>query len=60
MHLDDALGDDMAQNLSKQEHTVWFGGDRAHEYIKQTVHDAILPGTTAFSTKYLGGMFHFR
>ena len=50
----------LAQNKSKQEHVVWFGGKHSKENNKAMYQSERLPGTTSLAAKYLGGWQHFK
>ena len=51
--LDNAL-DEMAQNTAKQEHSVFFAGQRARQYMAALNGKGVLPGTTGPVARYLG------
>ena len=51
--LDNAL-DKMAQNSAKQEHSVFFAGQRARQYMVALNGKGVLPGTTGPVARYLG------
>ena len=50
--LDSAL-DEMAQNTAKPEHSVFFAGQRAREYMTALNGTGVLPGTTGPVARYL-------
>ena len=51
--LDSAL-DEMGQNTAKQEHSVFFAGQRARQYMTALNGTGVLPGTTGPVARYLG------
>ena len=51
--LDNAL-DEMAQNTAKQEHSVFFAGQRARQYMAALDGKEVLPGSTGPVARYLG------
>ena len=51
--LDNAL-DEMAQNTAKQEHSVFFEGQRARQYMAALNGKGVLPGSTGPVARYLG------
>ena len=51
--LDNAL-DEMAQNTAKQEHSVFFAGQRARQYMAALNGKGVLPGSTGPVARYLG------
>ena len=51
--LDTAL-DEMAQNTAKQEHSVFFAGQRARQYMAALHGKGVLPGSTGPVARYLG------
>ena len=51
--LDNAL-DEMAKNTAKQEHSVFFAGQRARKYMAALHGTGVLPGTTGPVARYLG------
>ena len=51
--LDNAL-DEMAQNTSKQEHSVFFAGQRARQCMAALNGKEVLPGSTGPFARYPG------
>ena len=51
--LDNAL-DEMAQNTAKQEHSVFFAGQRARQCLAALHGTEVLPGSTGPVARYLG------
>ena len=51
--LDNAL-DEMAQNTAKQEHSVFFAGQRAMQYMAALYGKGVLPGSTGLVARYFG------
>ena len=50
--LDNAL-EEMAQNTAKQEHSVFFAGQRARQHMA-SLNGTVLPGSTGLVDRYLG------
>ena len=51
--LDNAL-EEMAQNTAKQEHSVFFAGQRARQHMAFLNGTGVLPGSTGPVARYLG------
>ena len=51
--LDNAL-EEMAQNTAKQEHSVFFAGQRARQYMASLDGTGVLPDSTGPVARYLG------
>ena len=51
--LDTAL-DEMAQNTAKEEHSVFFAGQRARQYMAALNGKGVLPSSTGPVARYLG------
>ena len=51
--LDNAL-EEMAQNTAKQEHSVFFAGQRARQFLASLNRTEVLPGSTGPVARYLG------
>ena len=51
--LDDAL-EEMAHNTAKQEHSVFFAGQRARQRMASPNGTGVLPGSTGPVARYLG------
>ena len=50
---------DLVQNIGKQEHVVFFGGQSSVSNYRAVYETPFLPGKTVSSTRYLGARVHY-